>query len=83
MSQPGNIPHNTVTSSISRIIDSSVVRSNYLLEGFFYWHSVFEQTSKTFNNISIWAVSIIWPCGDASPSKERGICDAESTNAQT
>jgi len=28
-SQPGNISHNTVTSGISGIIDSSVVRSNY------------------------------------------------------
>jgi len=34
--QPGNIPHNTVISSISGNIDSSVVRSKYLLEVVFY-----------------------------------------------
>jgi hypothetical protein len=81
--QPGNIPHDKVISNIKWTIVSSVVHSNYLLEVFFYWHSVSEQTPQSFSNISSLADSTIRPCSVATPSKEGGICDTSSTNAQT
>jgi len=63
--QPGNIHHNTVISSISGDIDSSVVRSNYLLEGvFLLTQCILTDSSKfhiCYKVINNWFVSSCFP----------------------